>query len=369
RVSVSSPANVPKRGEQAPDAESPATERVAGLSKRGRQLQSSCSAVADSVMSVVIVLMSDAASRSWSISTLLRMSLSATKSSYTAVVAPLTSALSTLSAASASASTNVVNWSTVACGSVVTVEVSMLLIAVLASVTFGMTMAQASATDWSGVVSSAGAEFDVSSSAASSEALGEPEQAVRPRTATVVIVQAAIRRFIGFPLVAAPRIRVRFSGRLQSSTVGDRAPTGRTAHHPSMMAMPSISTSISSRGRPVKTVVREGRTPLGVLAVTKAPYASFMMAKSSRFVRYTRSMTTSSNVAPEASTMALTFSSVRVVCAATSPGYRYSLVTGSTGPWPDTCTNGPLRTPCENVWAGAGAVSVEIRVFVLMAPA
>ena len=60
--------------------------------------------------------------------------------------------------------------------------------------------------------------------------------------------------------------------------------------------------------------------------------------------------------------MARTFSSVRAVCAATSPGNRYSLVTGSTGPWPDTCTIGPLRTPCEKTCAGAGASGVEMRV-------
>src|SRR6478609_4825017 len=88
-----------------------------------------------------------------------------------------------------------------------------------------------------------------------------------------------------------------------------------------------------------------------------------MTAKSSRFVRYTRSMTTSSNVAPAASTIARTFSSVRVVCAATSPGWRYSFVAGSTGPCPDTWTNGPLRTPWWNVCAGAGASGVETAVF------
>jgi hypothetical protein len=37
------------------------------------------------------------------------------------------------------------------------------------------------------------------------------------------------------------------------------------------MANASISTSISSRGSPVKTVVRLGSTPLGTFACTKAP--------------------------------------------------------------------------------------------------
>jgi hypothetical protein len=37
---------------------------------------------------------------------------------------------------------------------------------------------------------------------------------------------------------------------------------------------------------------------------------------------------------------------------------------GSIGPWPATCSIGPLRTPCEKVCAGAGAPDVRIAVFV-----
>src|SRR5882757_127270 len=73
-------------------------------------------------------------------------------------------------------------------------------------------------------------------------------------------------------------------------------------------------------------------------------------------------MTTSSKVAPLASTMALTFCNVRVVWAPTSPGWRYSLVAGSTGPWPETWTNGPFRTPWEKVCAGEGASEVRTAV-------
>src|SRR5690606_31176712 len=44
-------------------------------------------------------------------------------------------------------------------------------------------------------------------------------------------------------------------------------------------------TSISGRASPTITVVRLGSTPDGQCCVTKAPYASFMAAKSSRDVR------------------------------------------------------------------------------------
>src|ERR1700754_1681893 len=71
---------------------------------------------------------------------------------------------------------------------------------------------------------------------------------------------------------------------------------------------------------------------------------------------------TSSNVAPPAVRMASTFWSVRMVCAATSPRCTYSPLAGSTAPCPETCTNGPRRTPCEKVWAGAGASAVEMAV-------
>ena len=65
---------------------------------------------------------------------------------------------------------------------------------------------------------------------------------------------------------------------------------GYTARSPprrrySVTAIASISTSISARGKPVKTVVRQGSTVPLVFVRTNSPYASFMAAKSSRLVR------------------------------------------------------------------------------------
>src|SRR5690625_4912654 len=122
----------------------------------------------------------------------------------------------------------------------------------------------------------------------------------------------------------------------------------------------SISTSISARGSPAITVVRAGVTPLGVCSATNCPYASFIAAKSSRVVRYTRSISTSSKLAPPACRIASTFCNVRTVWAPTSPGCRYSPVAGSTGPCPETCTKPPLCTPWGKVCAGRGASGVLI---------
>src|SRR5664279_6060783 len=60
------------------------------------------------------------------------------------------------------------------------------------------------------------------------------------------------------------------------------------------------------------------------------------------------------------------FSSVRRVCARTSPTPMYSLVAGSIGPWPDTWRNPPLCTACEKTCAAAGAPSVSTTFFSLM---
>src|SRR5690625_4010151 len=66
--------------------------------------------------------------------------------------------------------------------------------------------------------------------------------------------------------------------------------------------------------------------------------------------------------------IAATFASVRRVWAATSPRCTYCPVAGSTGPCPETCTNGPVRTPCGNAWAGAGALVVRTAVLVIISP-
>src|SRR5699024_10168397 len=66
--------------------------------------------------------------------------------------------------------------------------------------------------------------------------------------------------------------------------------------------------------------------------------------------------------------IAATFASVRRVWAATSPRCTYSPVAGSTGPCPETWTNGPVRTPCGNAWAGAGAAEVRTAVLVIISP-
>src|SRR5699024_4699694 len=66
--------------------------------------------------------------------------------------------------------------------------------------------------------------------------------------------------------------------------------------------------------------------------------------------------------------IAATFASVRRVWAATSPRCTYSPVAGSTGPCPETWTNGPLRTPCGKACAGAGAAVVRTAVLVIISP-
>jgi len=75
-------------------------------------------------------------------------------------------------------------------------------------------------------------------------------------------------------------------------------------------------------------------------------------------------LTTSSSVAPAASTMAFMFSKQRRTWASMSPATS-SLVCGSKGICPDTQMVLPTRTACEYTPMAAGAASVEMTVLLI----
>src|SRR5699024_9011654 len=91
-----------------------------------------------------------------------------------------------------------------------------------------------------------------------------------------------------------------------------------------------------------------------------------MAGKSSWLARYTRSISTSPHPDPAAVSMASTFCNVRVVCVRTSPGETSSLLTGSTGPCPETCRMPFFAAACGKLCAGAGALSVCTLVLLMV---
>src|SRR5215471_18673405 len=106
-----------------------------------------------------------------------------------------------------------------------------------------------------------------------------------------------------------------------------------------MKAMQSISTLTPLRGAAASTVVRAGCTPLKYSLNTR-----LNTGKSSMLRRKTPTLTTFSMEVPAASSTARTLSSVTRVCSARS-GETTSLVTGSSGPCPETKRNWPHLTP------------------------
>src|SRR5699024_2553997 len=70
-------------------------------------------------------------------------------------------------------------------------------------------------------------------------------------------------------------------------------------------------------------------------------------------------LSTATNSALPACTMASALFIVCVVCDPASTGFRNAPLAGTTGPWPDTCSGGPRRTPWLTLYAGAEALSVR----------
>src|SRR5207247_6690176 len=120
-----------------------------------------------------------------------------------------------------------------------------------------------------------------------------------------------------------------------------------------MYAMQSISTLTPLRGAAASTVVRAGWTPLKYSLKTR-----LNTGKSSMLRRNTPTLTTCSIDVPPASSTALIFSSVTRVCSARSCETT-SLVTGSSGPCPETKRNWPHLTP----WAMGDSMPSENPVF------
>src|SRR5215470_186873 len=105
-------------------------------------------------------------------------------------------------------------------------------------------------------------------------------------------------------------------------------------------AIASISTFTPLRGAAASTVVLAGCTPLKYSRNTRLNVTKSFMSR-----RNTPTLTTLASDVPAASSTLLTLSSVTRVCSARSSDTT-CLVTGSSGPWPETNTKSPQRTPC-----------------------